>query len=72
MFSIFRSGAELRRRKRAERQTAIEEQVRDIKRKQRESEADAEHAVKKRRSLMIISGVAICVLCCALVYAKFG
>lgn len=72
-FLYFRStNAELRRRKRAERQTAIEEKIRDIKRKQKESEADADSAVKKRRSLMIFSGVAICVLCCALVYAKFG
>lgn len=62
----------MRRRKRNERHTAMEEKIKDIKRKQKETEAAAENAVKKRRSLMIFSGVAICVLCCAYVYAKFG
>lgn len=63
---------EVRRRKRIERQTAMEEKIRVIKRKQRASEAAAANAPKKRRSLVIFSGVVICVLCCAYVYSKFG
>lgn len=62
---------ELRRRKRQERQTAIEERVREIKRRQH----DAEEAPKKRRSLMIriAAGLGVVVgLVCVFAYAKFG
>ncbi|XP_055620681.1 tyrosine-protein phosphatase non-receptor type 61F isoform X2 [Toxorhynchites rutilus septentrionalis] len=41
--------AELRRRKRLERQTAMEEKIRDIKRKQKEAESTAAASPKKRR-----------------------
>lgn len=54
--------AELRRRKRLERQSAMEEKIRDIKRKQKESESNSP---KKRRSIIlsIAAGVCIGVLC---------
>lgn len=72
LFSICSSEAtELRRRKRHERQTAIEDQIREIKRRQR----DSEEAPKKRRSLMIriAAGVGVVVgLVCVYAYAKFG
>ncbi|XP_053689662.1 tyrosine-protein phosphatase non-receptor type 61F isoform X1 [Sabethes cyaneus] len=56
--------AELRRRKRLERQTAMEEKIREIKRKQKEVENKA--SPKKRRSLFLTiaaAGVCIGVLC---------
>ncbi|XP_058458115.1 tyrosine-protein phosphatase non-receptor type 61F isoform X1 [Malaya genurostris] len=55
---------ELRRRKRLERQTAMEEKIREIKRKQKEVESKAA-SPKKRRSLIftIAAGVCIGVLC---------
>ncbi|XP_062708201.1 tyrosine-protein phosphatase non-receptor type 61F isoform X1 [Aedes albopictus] len=54
--------AELRRRKRLERQSAMEEKIREIKRKQKESESNSP---KKRRSIIltIAAGVCIGVLC---------
>ncbi|XP_055308645.1 tyrosine-protein phosphatase non-receptor type 61F-like isoform X1 [Sitodiplosis mosellana] len=66
------STAELRRRKRKERNADIEAKIKDIKRKQKETEAAAEAAPKKRRCHMIFSGVVVCVICCANVYSKFG
>ncbi|XP_065080738.1 tyrosine-protein phosphatase non-receptor type 61F isoform X1 [Ochlerotatus camptorhynchus] len=53
---------ELRRRKRLERQSAMEEKIREIKRKQKESESNSP---KKRRSIIfsIAAGVCIGVLC---------
>lgn len=66
------SNAELRRRKRQKRQSDMEAKIKDIKRKQKESEAAAEAAPKKRRCLMIFSGVVVCVICCAYVYSKLG
>lgn len=54
--------AELRRRKRLERQSAMEEKIREIKRKQKESESGSP---KKRRSMIftIAAGICIGVLC---------
>lgn len=72
MCSTSTSNAELRRRKRQERQSVMEEKIKDIKRKQKACEAAAEAAPKKRRSLMIFSGVVVCALCCAYIYTKFG
>lgn len=62
---------ELRRRKRNERQAAMEERIREIKRRQH----DAEEAPKKRRSLMIriAAGVGVIVgLACVIAYTRFG
>lgn len=70
--SGFASNAEVRRRKRQKRQSDMEAKIKDIKRKQKESEAAAEAAPKKRRCLMIFSGVVVCVICCAYVYSKLG
>lgn len=72
MCSTSTTNAELRRRKRQERQLAMEDKIKDIKRKQKAFEAAAEAAPKKRRSLMIFSGVVVCALCCAYIYTKFG
>ncbi|GAB0090244.1 Tyrosine-protein phosphatase non-receptor type 61F [Sergentomyia squamirostris] len=62
--------AQLRRRKRQERQEAMAEKVREIKRKQKMSE---ESTPKKRRSLMITiaAGVFIGVIC-VYAYVKFS
>lgn len=68
---VYSPSNELRRRIRQDRKTALTEQIKDIKRKQAELEAAAEAAPKKRRCLMIFSGVVVCVLCCAYVYSKF-
>lgn len=70
--SAINSSYELRRRNRQERQTAMEEKIKDIKRKQKETEAAAEAEPKKRRCLMVFSGVVVCVLCCAYVYTKLS
>lgn len=62
---------EVRRRKRVERQSVMEDRIREIKRKQR----DAEDAPKKRRSMMlsIAAGVSVVVgLVCIYAYAKLG
>lgn len=72
MCSTSTTNAELRRRKRQERQSTMEEKIKDIKRKQKAYEAAAEAAPKKRRSLLILSGVVVCALCCAYIYTKFG
>lgn len=71
---VYSSSDVLRQRKqvRQERKSAMEDKIKDIKRKQAEVEAAAEAAPKKRRCLMIFSGVVVCVLCCAYVYSKFG
>ncbi|XP_053955521.1 tyrosine-protein phosphatase non-receptor type 61F isoform X2 [Anastrepha ludens] len=63
---------ELKRRKRVERQTNIEQKVSEIKRKQRESE-ERKHAAKKRRSLItyIAAGVVVGVIC-VYAYSKFA
>lgn len=57
--------AELRRRKRLERQTVMEEKIREIKRKQKEVESSKAASPKKRRSIIltIAAGVCIGVLC---------
>lgn len=59
----------MRRRKRQERQDAMAEKVREIKRKQKMSE---ESSPKKRRSLMITiaAGVILGVIC-VYAYVKF-
>lgn len=72
VYSGLASNAELRRRKRQKRNADIEAKIKDIKRKQKETEAAAEAAPKKRRCLMIFSGVVVCVICCAYVYSKLG
>lgn len=54
-------GSELRHRNRAARQEAMQDKIREIKRKQKESESKKISLPKKRRSLIlsIVSGVLI-------------
>lgn len=50
----------------------MEDKITEIKRKQKACEAAAEAAPKKRRSIMIFTGVVVCAICCAYIYTKFG
>lgn len=63
--------SEVRRRKRMERQSALTDQIREIKRKQKLSDEKSRSSPKKRR-LIIIAGVFIGVLCGVIIYTKFG
>jgi F0F1-type ATP synthase assembly protein I len=73
-FSLCRSrNSEVRQRKRAENQKALADKVREIKRKQRETEDKCSKQSKKRRSLIIslAAGAFIGALCIYL-YSKFN
>jgi len=73
-FFIFRLlNADLRRRKRAERTTSMEDKIREMKRKQKLCEDKARESPKKRRSLIIsiATGVLLGVIC-VYAYSKFG
>jgi tyrosine-protein phosphatase non-receptor type 1 len=59
--------SELRHRNRSARQEAMQEKIREIKRKQKESERSLP---KKRRSLLILSGVILVLSVFAYVYVK--
>jgi tyrosine-protein phosphatase non-receptor type 1 len=61
--------SELRYR-RAARQEALQEKVREIKRKQKEEEIKKINLPKKRRSLLILSGVILALSVFAYVYVK--
>lgn len=61
--------SELRQR-RAARHEALQEKVREIKRKQQEEEIKKINLPKKRRSLLILSGVILALSVFAYVYVK--
>lgn len=62
--------SELRHRNKAARQEALQEKVREIKRKQKEEEIKKINLPKKRRSLLILSGVILALSVFAYVYVK--
>uniref|UniRef100_A0A1Q3F3Z9 protein-tyrosine-phosphatase n=1 Tax=Culex tarsalis TaxID=7177 RepID=A0A1Q3F3Z9_CULTA len=65
--------AELRRRKRLERQSAMEEKIREIKRKQQEVEDSKSSSPKKRRFIMLAAGVGCLIgVLCVYLYARGG
>lgn len=67
--------AELRRRKRLERQSAMEEKIREIKRKQQEVEDSKSSSPKKRRFIMLacsLAGVCCIGVLCVYLYAARG
>lgn len=61
--------SELRHR-RAARQEALQDKIREIKRKQKEEEVKKINLPKKRRSLLILSGVFIALSVFAYIYVK--
>lgn len=71
-FVFSMSSALLRQRKRHDRNAEMKEKIKEIKRKQKACEEAAEAAPKKRRSIIIFSGVVVCALCCAYIYTKLG
>uniref|UniRef100_A0A8D8BD61 protein-tyrosine-phosphatase n=1 Tax=Culex pipiens TaxID=7175 RepID=A0A8D8BD61_CULPI len=64
--------AELRRRKRLERQSAMEDKIREIKRKQQEVEdSKSSSSPKKRRFIMLAAGVGCLIgVLCVYLYAR--
>lgn len=64
--------AELRRRKRLERQYAMEDKIREIKRKQQEVEdSKSSSSPKKRRFIMLAAGVGCLIgVLCVYLYAR--
>lgn len=69
MNDVTNNSNELRYR-RAARQEALQEKVREIKRKQKEEEIKKINLPKKRRSLLILSGVILALSVFAYVYVK--
>lgn len=75
LYFYFRSpNSDLRRRKRQDARSAMEDKVREIKRKQKMCEDKANSSPKKRRSLMIsiAAGVVVIGVICIYAYTKLG